>query len=629
LDERLFEEVDINMGEVSAEFGRLKGNVLDIYVADPARPSFAVVTNWQIRDVEKAGFRSGDKLILDLAGMEYELSFFSSASEERHISYSVPDARIMTVDPLRGNLYYVYFNLQDREEAGRLKSGLTALASIQVRKKAQKGEGERIEPPLSIVVDPRVELMSIIFRLAGNNEYNQQAVIPYVEDIRKHFDRFHDHPAITLAKELQLGYHGPMFLAIYLTPPVELKERVPLDTPGVIDERFAAWMNVHGPKVRAFLEEVRRFVKDTEFMAFFNNHQKLYDLILARAREFVRSEVHLEWFMSYFGNKQEGKFILALAPNNGGPSYGPTFRGADGEIEYHSILGLGYPLLDEDRLPVFGDGHLDVVIHEFCHSFVNPLVDSHIPELRALGEKIFPMVESAMKPQGYGSWETMMYETFVRACVLRYIRAYKGPEAAKEGLQMELAQRFVLVEKIYELLGEYEIQRGRYPSLDSFFSKLVLVLNESVKKPEELAKISQKLEEMSARRREAARKRLEELRAYPGKLPKVLSTVPADGDRNVDPGLGEIRIVFDRPMRQNTLFVPVAGTKTIEWTGRAGWESQNTVYWFSVKLEPGTEYGYGLNSEDAQLFTDEKGNPLLPVVIRFKTRSETPGPRIH
>jgi hypothetical protein len=489
---------------------------------------------------------------------------------------------------------------------------------------------EKEKDTLRIAIDPRVELMSIIFRLAGNNEYNQRAVIPYVENIRKHFDRFQNHPAITIGKELQLGFHGPMFLAIYLTPPVELKERVPLDTPGIIDERFDSWMSANDKKVRAFLGEVRRFVKDTDFMAFFNNNQRLYDVILARAKEFVRSEVHLEWFKSYFGNKQEGKFILALAPNNGGPSYGPTYRDPDGNVEYYCILGL--PLLDENQLPVFGDRELrdlEVIIHEFCHSFVNPLVDSHLSEMKALGEKVFPMVEPAMRGQAYANWETMMKETFVRACVLRYIHSYKGGEAASKMMEIQLARRFILVEKLYDLLGEYEKQKERYSSLDSFFPKLIAALNEFVEKPEELAKINKQLEGLNARRSEAARKRLEELRAHPEKLPKVITTVPADGERNVDPDLEEIRIVFDRPMKQNTLFIPVANTKKIEWTGKAGWQSQNTVYWFSTKLEPDTEYGYGLNSEDAQLFADEKGNPLLPVVIRFKTRSKAPEQKIE
>jgi outer membrane lipoprotein-sorting protein len=134
-DERFFTEIDINMGEVLAAPGWLKGNVLDIVVPNPSRLSFAVVTNWQSRDVEKAGLRTGDTLVLDLDGIESELILWIPEAENDVINYSVPDARIMAMDPLRGDLYYFYFDLTDAEEAARLKSRLTALLPIQVRKK--------------------------------------------------------------------------------------------------------------------------------------------------------------------------------------------------------------------------------------------------------------------------------------------------------------------------------------------------------------------------------------------------------------------------------------------------------------------------------------------------------------
>ncbi len=43
------------------------------------------------------------------------------------------------------------------------------------------------EPALDVRVDPRVELFSVIFRLAGNPEYNQGKVASYVTDVEKHF----------------------------------------------------------------------------------------------------------------------------------------------------------------------------------------------------------------------------------------------------------------------------------------------------------------------------------------------------------------------------------------------------------------------------------------------------------
>jgi hypothetical protein len=136
MDERFFEKIDINMGEVQTVPGRLKGNVLDVLVLNPIRPPFIVVTNWQSQDIEKFGLQSGDRLILEASGLEIEVTLRIPKDENDAINYSVPDARIMSIDHLRGNLYYIYFNLLDTKEAERLKSGLVALSPLGVRKKS-------------------------------------------------------------------------------------------------------------------------------------------------------------------------------------------------------------------------------------------------------------------------------------------------------------------------------------------------------------------------------------------------------------------------------------------------------------------------------------------------------------
>ena len=53
-------------------------------------------------------------------------------------------------------------------------------------------------------VDPRVELMSLIFRLAGNNEYNQPlSKSPYSKEVDDHFGKFRDHKAVKFAQQLR------------------------------------------------------------------------------------------------------------------------------------------------------------------------------------------------------------------------------------------------------------------------------------------------------------------------------------------------------------------------------------------------------------------------------------------
>jgi hypothetical protein len=75
---------------------------------------------------------------------------------------------------------------------------------------------------LSVRVDPRTELLSILFRHAGNPEYNTSIIGPYTEAIDRWFGEFADHPAIDFARrtgaERGIGFSDPMFLAINLEP---------------------------------------------------------------------------------------------------------------------------------------------------------------------------------------------------------------------------------------------------------------------------------------------------------------------------------------------------------------------------------------------------------------------------
>ena len=59
---------------------------------------------------------------------------------------------------------------------------LAAMLALPTAGMARAGEGK-----IDVRVDPRVELMSIIFRLAGHPEYNTAPNYPYLADVEAHF----------------------------------------------------------------------------------------------------------------------------------------------------------------------------------------------------------------------------------------------------------------------------------------------------------------------------------------------------------------------------------------------------------------------------------------------------------
>ncbi|WP_157698908.1 DUF4932 domain-containing protein [Bernardetia litoralis] len=81
-------------------------------------------------------------------------------------------------------------------------------------------------------VDKRVELLSIVFRLANSHEYSQNLFPKYVESIENHFGEFRSHDLIKYVKdELRedgIGFSSVMSMAIHITKPPNIKPIITL-----------------------------------------------------------------------------------------------------------------------------------------------------------------------------------------------------------------------------------------------------------------------------------------------------------------------------------------------------------------------------------------------------------------
>lgn len=98
--------------------------------------------------------------------------------------------------------------------------------------------------------------------------------------------------------------------------------------------------------------------------------------------------------------------------------------------------------------------------------------------------------------------------------------------------------------------------------------------------------------------------------------PHVVLTEPKIGAKDVDAGLRELQVTFDLPMGGGMSFtgdVPAASE------GRPAWSKDRRTITLPIKLEPGREYRFGLNSPRHVNFQSEAGVPLEPVAFEFST----------
>lgn len=95
--------------------------------------------------------------------------------------------------------------------------------------------------------------------------------------------------------------------------------------------------------------------------------------------------------------------------------------------------------------------------------------------------------------------------------------------------------------------------------------------------------------------------------------------IPADGATDIDPALGEIRVVFDRPMQDRSWSLVGGGPHFPELTGLPHYDSGCTNWSVSIKLKPEWEYEFYLNRAQYDSFRSQDGVPVESVRVTFKT----------
>ena len=444
---------------------------------------------------------------------------------------------------------------------------------------------------IDVRVDPRIELLSIVFRLAGNQEYSQGRVVQYADAVDAHFGRFKDHAVVQQARRLRqsrgISFDAVASYALHLDGIDKLGEAVPFEPlPARLDARWTS------KDARAFAKDLRDFAKDSKAREFFAAQQQLYAGSVAAMRDTLAQHCDLQWFDRWFGARPGARFQLCLGLLNGGANYGPSVLHKDGSEELFCVLGCWQT--DDAGKPMFGKPVVGTVVHEFCHSYCNPVVDAHLDILLPAGEKLYPLVETEMRAQAYGNARTMLCESLVRACVVRYMLATGGEAAAAAEVKEQIQRSFHWTGELAALLGKFEQDRKTFPTLDAFAPQLA----------------------------EFFAPWPDQLRAELSKRPHVATMVPANDAQDVDPATTAIVITFDRPMQDGSWAVVGGGEHFPQITGKLSYDAARKVLTIPVQLKPDWDYEFWLNRGKYDSFRSADGAVLASVHVRWKTRAK-------
>ncbi len=445
---------------------------------------------------------------------------------------------------------------------------------------------------IEVKVDPRVTLLSIIFRLAGNPEYNQpNSASPYSKKVEEVFGKFRAHAVVKRARSLRaqrgVSYDAVMSMAMHISDTASLKELIPFDKhPERLDRRWPL------EEARLFLKEARDFARKSRFNTFFRIHRTLYAETERRMKKVLAERTYVSWFDSFFGKRRGARFVLSPGLLLGGCCYGTGIRFPDGKETIHPVIGVWK--FDAKGIPVIPSSIAGTVAHELCHSYTNPIVDRHEELLRDAGGKIYATCSETMKNMAYGTWKTMIYESLVRACVVRYLAATGGDVEAQRETAAQHQKGFLWTGELAALLKTYESSRDRYTTFDAFVPKIAAFFSDYAEKAVKLEK----------------------------RKPKVLSITPANGSTNVDPALTRITITFDRQMINGSWSVVGGGPHFPKIAGKVYYEKDLKTFVMPVTLKPNWTYYFWLNRGTYNSFRSKAGVPLASVKVTFTTGPE-------
>lgn len=477
-----------------------------------------------------------------------------------------------------------------------LLAGLLAVTCVHARPKPTATHG--ISKP---TVDRRVELVTLVARLAGYEEFQSKAVPVYSDALDAWFAPYKEHPAVQYMKKVRqeagIGYNAIPIMGVYLTEPPKLRPRLPLTA----SQPESRWGVKRGTE---FIKLLDKFYKDARCEEFFAQQAPLFGQVEEAFRD-VFAEIDMEWFPRFFGGESKGGMVPIVGMGFGEGNFGGYIVYPDSTKDQYAFMGSWRI---RDGKPSFNrEGFLNTIVHEFSHSFVNPALEAE-PALVWPASEIYRAKAEEMQRQAYNNGRTVLYETFVRAAVIRYLMEHADSTAVDNEIWNQINRHFIWMPEAVELLGEYEANRDKYPDFRSFTPRIVEFFNE-----------------VSTQMNVIERRREKEKAIRNGKLVHVVAIEPfGNGAQDVDPDLTEITIRFDRPLvGRGYSFNPGPGgmDKFFEFVGAKGYSDDNKAFTIQVKLEPNREYEFVV-IHGLSFVTPDGIHMAEDYLVKFRTRAK-------
>lgn len=320
------------------------------------------------------------------------------------------------------------------------------------------------------------------------------------------------------------------------------------------------WSKSRRKKMFNALED---FCADTGFHEWYLSTE---DIRLEAMGTYIKlgDAIDTEWYSKWFSHSDSPSFRIIACPLAGQNNYGLSVNKRKGGV----VL-----------CPVLGSPSLDILIHEFCHPYCNPLIDRIFNNIASSAEAYFKANGSILKQQAYNNARIMMYESLVRASVIEYIAVHYPQVNISLLIDEETDKGFMLVGRLVDILDEGWTEKDLITAVNSYPLESYLADKEAA-----------------------------------DKLKVQYTCNLVSGAKNIPAGEFVFTMTFDRPMSESAS-INMSELDFPEVTG-IEWSEDHRKLSIHFILESGMEYGFLIKGNG---FIAQDGTKSVDSEISFKT----------
>lgn len=334
-------------------------------------------------------------------------------------------------------------------------------------------------------IDERIEVLSIVYRLAGDPEFNAPPRTAYSRAVDRHFAAYAHHPFIAYVRRLnqtldqngdEVGAWDVASLALHVGNAPTFSPLVPAGDEGGRE----GWDSriLLRPEMVAGLQQ---FYRDAECAAFFQSQAAYFQAVNSDVQRRSTS-VNTQWLERFFATPRTETYTSVLSLLGGSDFGYVRVNFGDERRNTHTVFALS--AFDRQGLPTGRDyeAMTRISLHEGIHAYANQLVDQNLASLSPAAEALLarPEVWSRVRESFYNNAPFLLRESMVRAVAIKYAEENGGgAEARERAIAAEERAGFVWMRGLVERLDYYEANRDVFPDMPAFMPELIAFFEEA------------------------------------------------------------------------------------------------------------------------------------------------------